>query len=89
MRKIKWGVLGTADIFAGQTSKGMMLAENCERYAIAGRSLAKAEDFRERFGFEKAYGSYEELLKDEAVEAASLDILAGILDDFGAAVAKR
>ena len=74
MRKIKWGVLGTADIFAGQTSKGMMLAENCERYAIAGRSLAKAEDFRERFGFEKAYGSYEELLTDEAVEAVYIPL---------------
>ena len=74
MRKIRWGVLGTADIFAGQTAKGMELAENCERYAIAGRSLEKAEDFRERFGFEKAYGSYDELLSDPEVEAVYIPL---------------
>lgn len=69
MRKIKWGVIGTAGIAEGCTIPGMIEAENCELYAIAGRSLEKAERFRESFGFQKAYGSYEELLKDPEVEA--------------------
>ena len=69
MRKIKWGVLGTAGIFAGATAEGMRQAENCELYAIAGRSLAKAEEFKEKFGFQKAYGSYQQLLDDPEVEA--------------------
>ena len=69
MRKIKWGVLGTTNIARGCTSPGMRLAENCELYAIAGRSLEKAERFRAEFGFEKAYGSYEALLANPAVEA--------------------
>ena len=43
MRKIRWGVLGTADIAKGQTIPGMMLAEHCERYAIAGRRIEKAK----------------------------------------------
>ena len=74
MRKIKWGVLGTANIARGCTIPGMQLAENCELYAIAGRSLEKAEQFREEFGFEKAYGSYEALLADPAVEAVYIPL---------------
>ena len=52
MRKIKWGVLGTADIARGCTIPGMRLAENCELCAVAGRSLEKAERFKSEFGFE-------------------------------------
>jgi hypothetical protein len=64
MEKVIWGVLGTAGIAKGQTIPGMMEAENCRLYAIAGRNPEKARAFREQFGFEKAYGSYEELLAD-------------------------
>ena len=35
MRKIKWGVMGTAYIFERDTARGMKLAENCELTAIA------------------------------------------------------
>lgn len=74
MRKIKWGVLGTAGIAHGQTIPGMLEAENCELYAIAGRSLEKAEAFKAEFGFEKAYGSYQELLDDPQVEAVYIPL---------------
>ena len=74
MRKIKWGVLGTANIARGCTIPGMRLAENCELYAIAGRSLEKAEQFRAEFGFERAYGSYDALLEDPAVEAVYIPL---------------
>jgi len=69
MRKIKWGVMGTADIARGQTIPGMQLAENCELYAIAGRTAEKAQKFQKEFGFQKAYEGYEALLKDPEVEA--------------------
>lgn len=69
MRKIRWGVIGTAGIAKGQTIPGMKLADNCELYAIAGRQIRKAEEFRDEFGFEKAYGNYEDLLADPKVEA--------------------
>lgn len=74
MRNIKWGVLGTANIARGCTIPGMQLAENCELYAVAGRSLEKAERFKSEFGFEKAYGSYEALLDDPAVEAVYIPL---------------
>lgn len=74
MRKIKWGVMGTAYIFERDTARGMELAENCELTAIAGRSLKKAEEFRERYGFKRAYGSYEELLEDPEIEAVYIPL---------------
>ncbi len=74
MDRIKWGVLGTADIARGQTIPAMKLASNCELYAIAGRSLEKAQQFQQEFGFEKAYGSYDELLNDPAVEAVYIPL---------------
>lgn len=74
MRKIKWGVLGTAGIARGCTIPGMKEAENCELYAIAGRNIEKAKAYQQEFGFEKAYGSYEELLEDPAVEAVYIPL---------------
>ena len=74
MQKIKWGVLGTAGIAKEQTIPGMKEASNCEVYAIAGRNLEKAKEFQEMFGFEKAYGSYEELLQDPEVEAVYIPL---------------
>ena len=57
MEKVKWGVLGTANIAKGCTIPGMKLVNTCELYAIAGRDINKANKFNEEFGFEKAYGS--------------------------------
>lgn len=74
MRKVKWGVLGTAGIAASCTIPGMMEAENCELYAIAGRNPDKVEDFKTRFGFEKGYCSLEEMLDDPAVEAVYIPL---------------
>lgn len=74
MRKIKWGVLGTASIARGCTIPGMQLAKNCELYAVAGRSQEKADRFQADFGFEKAYGSYEALLADPQVEAVYIPL---------------
>ena len=74
MQKVKWGVLGTANIARGCTIPGMKLAENCELYAIAGRSLEKAEAFRKDFGFAKAYEGYDALLDDPEVQAVYIPL---------------
>lgn len=74
MLNVKWGVLGTAGIAAGCTIPGMQKAEGCELYAIAGRSLKKAEEFKERFGFVKAYEGYDALLADPEVEAVYIPL---------------
>ena len=74
MRKVRWGVLGTADIARGQTIPGMLLAEHIELYAIAGRKIEKAKRYQEEFGFRKAYGSYDELLADPEMEAVYIPL---------------
>ena len=74
MRKINWGVIGTAGIAKGQTIPGMKLAENCSLLAIAGRDMKKAQAYQKEFGFERAYGSYEELLADPDVEAVYIPL---------------
>ena len=74
MRKIRWGVLGTADIARGQTIPAMQTADNCELYAVAGRSIEKARLFQREFGVQKAYGSYDELLGDPEVEAVYIPL---------------
>lgn len=74
MRKINWGVIGTAGIAKGCTIPGMQQAENCHLYAIAGRSMEKAKAYQEEFGFQVAYDSYEKLLADPNVEAVYIPL---------------
>lgn len=67
MEKVKWGILGTgriAKVFGGMLGK---LEQAC-LWAVGSRSLEKAQAFAREYGFEKAYGSYEELLADGEVE---------------------
>ena len=72
--KVKWGILGTANIARWGMIPGMKKADNCELYAIAGRSLEKANKYKEDYGFEKAYGSYDELLDDPEVQAVYIPL---------------
>ena len=64
---MKVGILGAGRIAAtmARTLNGM---KEAEAYAVASRSLEKAEAFARANHVEKAYGSYEELVKDEEVE---------------------
>lgn len=74
MRKIKWGVLGTASIFMNCTYPGMLQADNCDLYAIAGRSCDKVNEFKNKCGFNKSYYDYNELLADPEVEAVYIPL---------------
>ena len=74
MEKVKWGILGTANIARWATIPGMKKAENCELTAIAGRSKEKAERFAQEFGIGKAYGSYDELLEDKEIQAVYIPL---------------
>lgn len=73
-RKVKWGVLSTADIAKRCTIPGMQKAENCCLYGIAGRSKEKVDQYKETFGFEKAYYSMDEMLDDPDIEAVYIPL---------------
>lgn len=64
---MKLGVLGAGGI-SYATAPAMVGVEEVECWAVASRSLEKAEAFARQFGFRKAYGSYEEMLCDPEVE---------------------
>jgi predicted dehydrogenase len=68
-RKVKWGVLGAASIAVRKVIPAMQLGQWSEVAAIASRDLKKAEKAAAALGIPKAYGSYEELLADPAIEA--------------------
>src|SRR5438270_1428670 len=67
--KVKWGVLGAASIATKKVIPGMQKGEWCEIVAIASRDMKKAKDAARKLGIPKAYGSYEELLADNEIEA--------------------
>ena len=74
MEKVKWGILGTANIARWGMIPAMKKTDNCELYAIAGRSEEKARKFKEEYGFEKYYGSYDALLEDDEVQAVYIPL---------------
>lgn len=69
MQKVRWGVLGMADIAVNRVLPAMLESENALPFAVASRSLARARETAESFGIGRAYGCYEELLEDPDVEA--------------------
>jgi predicted dehydrogenase len=68
-RKISWGVLGAAKIGIEKVIPAMQRGEVSRIDAIASRDIAKARRAAADLGIAKAYGSYEELLADPAIEA--------------------
>lgn len=65
----RWGILSTAKIGRDLVIPGFVEAENGLVSAIASRDIAKARALAERFGARHAFGSYEELLASDAVDA--------------------
>ena len=64
---MKFGIIATgtmAQVFVDTLKQ----VEGVELYAVASRSLDKAIAFKEKNNFEKAYGSYLELVEDDNVE---------------------
>ena len=69
MKKVKWGVLSTANIGMEKVLPAMQQGQWCDIAAIASRSLASAQAAADKLGIAKAYGSYEELIADPSIEA--------------------
>lgn len=67
MKKNKIAILGAGHI-AEKMALTLQGMEGVQRYAVAARELERAERFAAAWGFERAYGSYEELVKDPEVE---------------------
>ncbi|KQT46296.1 NAD-binding protein [Aureimonas sp. Leaf454] len=68
-KRVKWGVLSTAQIGQKHVIPAMQMGERSQIVAVASRDEATARSVADRFGIERAYGSYEALLADPDIEA--------------------
>jgi predicted dehydrogenase len=68
-RKVRWGIISTANIGTSKVIPGMLKSRELEVRAIASRSPAAARKVARKLGIPKAYGSYEELLDDPEIDA--------------------
>src|SRR6266496_3184493 len=67
--KVRWGVLGVANIAVKQVMPAMQQGSWSEIAAIASRDLSRAREAANSLEIAKAYGSYEALLADPEIEA--------------------
>jgi len=67
--KVRWGVLGAANIARRKVIPGMQGGRWCEIAAIASRDLARARAAADEAHIAKAWGSYEDLLADPEIDA--------------------
>src|SRR6185295_5139829 len=68
MNKVRWGILGTANIALKKVIPAMQRTPWCEIAAIASRDLSRARKAADKRQIAKAYGSYDELLADDSIE---------------------
>src|SRR5207253_2973640 len=72
-KQLRWGILGVAKINE-RLKPAFHASQTVKLQGIASRSLEKAQAAATAFGCEKAYGSYEELLDDPAIEAVYIPL---------------
>jgi predicted dehydrogenase len=68
MSKVRWGILGTANIARAQFLPGLREAGGTAA-AVAGRDAGRAEQYAGDNGIERAIGGYQNLIDDPDVDA--------------------
>ena len=68
MKKVAWGILGTAKIAREKVVPALQASQLCDVQAVASRSLERAQAYAAPLGIPRAYGSYQELFADPAIE---------------------
>lgn len=74
MEKVRWGILSTAKIGREKVIPAMQAGDLCSVEAIASRDIAHARSEAGRLNIPRAYGSYEALLDDPAVDAVYIPL---------------
>ena len=73
MEPVRWGILSTAHINRAVIPPAQASAD-VELVAVASRDLGRAEEYAGKWGIERAYGSYEELLAAPDIEAVYISL---------------
>ncbi|MFC4776165.1 Gfo/Idh/MocA family protein [Paenibacillus sp. GCM10023252] len=72
--KLRWGIIGCAGIAQGSVIPGLQQSQRNEVIAIASRDEEKAKQTADRLNIPAAYGSYEALLEDPAIDAVYIPL---------------
>jgi xylose dehydrogenase (NAD/NADP) len=70
---VGWGILSTADINR-KVIPGAHASDKVDLLAVASREQSRAEAYAQEWEIPRAYGSYEELLADDEVEAVYISL---------------
>jgi predicted dehydrogenase len=71
---VRWGVLSTANIGVTKVIPAMQAGSTTRVDAIASRSADRAAETAAALGIPRAYGTYEELLADDEIEAVYIPL---------------
>ncbi len=71
---LRFGILSTAKIGRELVVPAIQDAENCVVTAIASRDLGKAQAMAQRFSVPHAFGSYEEMLASDTIDAVYIPL---------------
>ena len=74
MTKVRWGILSTADIGMAKVTPAIQAASNCDVVAIASRDGGRAAAAARELGIPESYGTYEDLLAAENVDAVYIPL---------------
>jgi predicted dehydrogenase len=72
--KIRWGIVGVANIAVKKVIPAMQKGQFSEVAAIASRDAERASQAAVRLGIPKSYGSYQELLADPEIQAVYIPL---------------
>jgi predicted dehydrogenase len=73
-KRLRWGVIGTANIGRAAVIPALQRSGNGELVAVASRDDEKASAFAAQEGIPRSYGSYEALLAAEDIEAVYIPL---------------
>ena len=73
-KKLRWGVLSTANIGRAAVNPAIQASHNGELVAVASRQKERARAFAQQWDIPTYYGSYDALLDDEAIDAVYIPL---------------
>ena len=86
-KKIKFGIIGCSQIANSSTIPAILESEYAELEFIGSRTNSKAKQFARQFGCKK-YGTYEDVLKDNEVDAVYISVPIGLHEKWSILAAK-
>ncbi|HSG98189.1 MAG TPA: Gfo/Idh/MocA family oxidoreductase [Woeseiaceae bacterium] len=85
---IRWGIVGTGYI-ANSMAPRIAEAANAELQAVSSRSVERAQAFADRYTVPVAFGSWQEMLRSEEVDAIYIATPTSVREEIGVAAAEH